>query len=443
MKTSRQKKRASFDLIKPLEWVASLLFAAVVAILIAGFFPLSHPLFTRYAYSLISKSTLDTCAIGNVKLAFWKGVILYDVHASEAAESGLKYELNLSRIQINCNVLNVMQKWTQIKKEYQLLCSSFSQDTNKDGCVAANRLLRFVAQSEHIKSICIDGKTVKISKRNAPFISAERFSFDIFREKEKPQKIELNLDAAEFVYLSNDFTFLRVSGLFDNNTLDISRCRARGFDGKVKVTTRVDLVNKRMHDFTLDAMGLNLDQIIISANMQRCVSGSMDIDLKLASSSLELDSLRGKGVLNVTDMSVWETPVQRALVELLENPDFNRLSFSKVKADFDLLDRDTIQTNISGSGEVLDFKSNGMLNLKGGINQQVDAALSDAAIKKLPEFVVNSLAINENNRRAVRCRIYGTLSEPKVELDKEILKKAIGNVFEQMRVNLKDIFRKN
>lgn len=442
MNTSGQKKGAQFDLFKSLEWIASLFFAAIVAVLIAGFFPLSHPFFTRYAHSMISKSALDTCTVGKVKVAFWKGVTLYDVHISESVEYGLKYELNLSRIRINCNVVNLMQKLSQIKKEYQLFHKKFSQDAKEDGYAVIDQLLRITAQSEQINSICIDGKTVKISKRDSSLIYAERFSLDIFREQEKSQKIELYIDAAELDYLNNDFTFFRANCLFDKGTLDISRCRARAFGGKVKINTRLDLNNKRMHDFTLNATGLNLEKMTVSANMQRCVSGSMDIDLNLVSSSLELDSVRGKGVVNLSEVSVWETPIQRALVELLENPDFKRLSFSKVKADFNMLHRDTIRADIFGSGEVLDFKSSGMLNLKGGINQQVDAAISDAAIKELPGFVVNSLALDENNRRVVRCRIYGTFDEPKVELDREILKKAIGNVFEQMRENLKGIFRK-
>ncbi len=443
MKPRRQKEKAGFDFFKPLEWTASLLFAVVVAILIAGFFPVSHPVITRHVGSLMSKSTLDTCTIGKVRLALWKDVTLYDVHTSDMSEEGLKYVANLSRIRINCNVINIMQKWSQIKKDYKLFCSSFSQRLNQNTCMAIHELLMFAAQSEYIKSISIDGKTVKISKRNAPFISAESFCFDISREQEKSRNIRIDFDAAELVYLKNDFTFLRVNCLFDKKFFNINRCRARVFDGKIKFVTRLDLVNKRMHDFTLDASGLNLEKMIASTDIPRCISGSMDIDLNLISSALELDSVRGKGVVNVSEMSVWETPVQRALAELLENPNFNRLSFSRVKADFEILDRNTIRTDISGSGEVLDFKSNGMLNLKGKINQQVDAALSENAIKELPGFVVNSLALNENNRRAVRCRIYGTLAEPKVELDREILKKAIGNVFEQMRENLKGIFRKN
>jgi len=442
MKIFRQKKRAGFDLFKSLEWIASLLFAAIVAVLVAGFFPLSHPLFTRYAHSIINKIDLDTCNVGKVKVAFWKGVTVYDVHVSESEENGLKYELSLSRIRINCNVINVIQKWAQIKKKYRLFCNSFSQDT-KDSYELINQLLKFAAQSEQINNICIDGTTMKILKRDTSLISAERFSLDVFRQQEKSEKIELYVDVAELVYLKNDFTFLRANCLFDKGTLDISRCRARAFDGKVKISTRLDLVNKRIHDFTLNATGLNLEKMIVSANMQRCVSGNMDIDLNLFPSSLELDSMRGKGVVNLSEVSVWETPVQRALAELLENPDFKRLSFSRVKADFTILHRDTIRTDISGSGEVLDFKSSGMFNLKGGINQKVNAALSDEAIKELPGFVVNSLAVDENNRCAVRCRIFGTFDEPKVELDREILKKAIGNVFEQMRENLKGIFRKN
>ncbi len=442
MNTSRQKKRPFFDPFKYLEWMASLLFAAIVAVLIAGFFPLSYPLFNRYVHSITSKSPLGTCTVGKIKVALWKGITLYDVHACKSAEDGFKYEVDLSRIRINCNVINLMQKWVQIKEKYQLINSSFSQEAKKDVYSVIDQLLRFAAQYEQINSICIDGKTVKITKRDIPLISAERFSLDVFREQEKSKITELYIDAAELVYLNNDFTFLRVNCFFDNGILDIGRCRARAFDGKVKINTRLDLIKKRMHDFTLNATDLNLEKITASANMQSCVSGSMDIDLNLVSSSLELDSVRGKGVIHLSEISVWETPVQRALAELLENPDFKRLSFSRVRADFDIRHRDTIRTDIAGSGEVLDFKSSGMLNMKGGINQHVDASLSDSAIKELPGFVVNSLTLDENNRRKVRCRIYGTFAEPKVELDREILKNALGNVFEQMRENLKGIFRK-
>ena len=337
------------------------------------------------------------------KSGFRKGVTVYDVHVSESEENGLKYELSLSRIRINCNVINVIQKWAQIKKKYRLFCNSFSQDT-KDSNELINQLLKFAAQSEQINNICIDGTTMKILKRDTSLISAERFSLDVFRQQEKSEKIELYVDVAELVYLKNDFTFLRANCLFDKGTLDISRCRARAFDGKVKISTRLDLVNKRIHDFTLNATGLNLEKMIVSANMQRCVSGNMDIDLNLFPSSLELDSMRGKGVVNLSEVSVWETPVQRALAELLENPDFKRLSFSRVKADFTILHRDTIRTDISGSGEVLDFKSSGMFNLKGGINQKVNAAPSDED-KGTARICVNSLAVDENNRCAVRCRI--------------------------------------
>ena len=125
MKIFRQKKEPVSTCLN-LWRIASLLFAAIVAVLVAGFFPLSHPLFTRYAHSIINKIDLDTCNVGKVKVAFWKGVTVYDVHVSESEENGLKYELSLSRIRINCNVINVIQKWAQIKKKYRLL-QQFSQ----------------------------------------------------------------------------------------------------------------------------------------------------------------------------------------------------------------------------------------------------------------------------------------------------------------------------
>lgn len=442
METIGKKKKLKFDLLKLIELVASIVFIVIVIFLITGFLPFSHPLITSYTQSLIQKSSLDTCAIAKVKLSLWKGVTLYDVYASETTGSGVEYELKLSKIRISCNILSTIFKWHDLEREFQQFRGSFYQIAEKDAYTAIDGLLRFASRSEHIKNVTIDGTYLKIIKKGAPVITANRFSFDITREQEKSQNIELNLDAAEFVYLQNEFTFFRATGLYDNRILDISRCRGRIFNGKVKISTGIDLVNKRMHDFTLNASNLNLEQMVSSGSIQGCVSGKMDLDLEIVSSPLQLDSIRGKGIIHVSGISFEETPVQIALVQLLENPVLNRLSFSKMRADFEILNKDSIRADISGNGEMFDFKSNGMLNLHGWINQQVNAALSEEAIEELPGFVISSLDLNENNRRTVRCRIYGTLNEPKVELDREILKNAIGNVFEQMRENFKDFFRK-
>lgn len=442
MENTGQKKKLKFDLLKLIEWVASLLFVVIVIFLITGFFPVSHPLISNYTHSLIQKSSLDTCTISKVKLSLWKGVTLYDVFVSETTGSGVEYKIKLSKIRISCNILSTILKWHVIESEFHQFRDSFYQAAEKDAYKAIDGLLSFASRSEHIKNVLIDGKCLKITEKGAPVITANRFSLDITREQEKSRNIELNLDAAEFVYLQNEFTFFRATGFYDNRILDISRCRGRIFSGKVKFSTVIDLVNKNMHDFTLNASNLNLEQMVSSGSIQGCISGKMDLDLQNLSSTLKLDSIRGKGIIHLSGMSIEETPIQKALVQLLENQGLNRLSFSKIRADFEILNKDSIRADISGNGEMLDFKSNGMLNLHGWINQQVNAALSDKAIKELPGFVVNSLDLNENNRRIVRCRIYGTLNEPKVELDREILKNAIGNVFEQMRENFKDFFRK-
>jgi hypothetical protein len=50
--------------------------------------------------------------------------------------------------------------------------------------MAIHELLMFAAQSEYIKSISIDGKTVKISKRNALLFLLKVFA-SIFPENRK------------------------------------------------------------------------------------------------------------------------------------------------------------------------------------------------------------------------------------------------------------------
>lgn len=443
MNNSPQNKKVNFDMLKLIEWAVSFLFLAVILLMITGFFPVSHPLITRYAYSLIERSSLDSCSIGKVKLTLWKGISLYDVSTTEKTDGGLEYRLQLSKIRIGCNVLSTALKWQKIKAELQQLHINFWQTAKDDPYTAVDQLLRYASQSEEIKNIYINGKNLSVNKNGNSLITANRFSFDITREKEITQNIQINLEAAEFIYLRHVFTFLRADGLYDNRILKISKCRGRVLDGKVKIDADLDLVNKLISNLNVSASHLNIEQIVYEAGgMQGCISGEMDFDFNSVSSFMEPDSIRGKGIIRAYGVNIEATPVQLSIVKMLENPMLGVLSFSKIKTDFEIIGNDSILADISGNGEMLDFRANGQINLHGGINQLVNASFSEDAIKELPGFIVNSLDLNENNRRTVRCRIYGTIDSPIVELDREILKNAIGNVFEQMKENFIDLFRK-
>lgn len=436
--------KTGFDALKLMEWAVSVIFIFIIIGLLAGFFPLSHSFFTQYAQAFIEKSSKpDSCTVGKVTLTPWKGITLYDVSVYGYTNQNSAYELHLSKVRISCNIIQIVLKWSQIKTSYLEFRKHFWETAQNDICAALDALLRFAAQEENIKSILIDGQNINILKENESLVAAEKFSFDITRSKENIQNLELAFEAAEFHYLKNVITFLRTSAIYDNRTININKCRGRIFDGKFRMNTDLNLQSRLVLCFTLSASDLSIDQLMAPlGTMYGCFHGKTNIDINLEPSALSIDSIKGKGIFHASDLIIEESPVQQALVDLFSIPNLYELPFTKMKMELKIAGRDSFFTDITGTGEVLDFKSKGQVNLNGILNQRIDAAFSDNITNEFPEFIANSLEVNEDDRKTIRCRVYGSFASPKVELDKEILKKTIGNVFEQMKENFKDFFRK-
>lgn len=443
MDNSTPKKRIIFDNMKLMEWLICIVFLLIVILLIAGFFPISHPAITRYVRSIIEKSDIDTCSIGRISLTPWKGVTFYDVIAGGVTNNNTEYNLHFSKIRINLNVIRSFTKWPQIKLSFMQLRKSVHNNFAEDFSGTLDMLLSYSDQVQDVKSIIINGKQLKIQRNDTLVLTANRFSFDINRNKEEPQTLEIALEAAEFDYQKFIVTFFKSSAVYNNRTLKINNCRGRIFDGKFRLDSELNLRDNFLVALSLMASKIDIDQIAdLAETRYGCYYGEMDFHLNFQPSFLNLDSLRGKGSINASNVKIEDSPVQKSLVELFNIDKLTELSFDRVKSDFKIVNKDTINSEISANGRSIDLKSNGYFNLYGMIDQNIDATLSEEFAKELPDFVAKSLETGEDNRLNVRCKVYGTIDNPKVELDREIMKRTIGNVFEEMKENFKDFFRK-
>lgn len=443
MSDSPENNNKGFNLSKIIEWLFCLFFVCILISVIAGFFPLSHPVLTEYFNSKVDMNRPDSCVIGKVTITAWKGIHFHNVSVFKTAGENGVYNIHLSKVKVSGNFIPLLLKWPKLKHEFADVQEKFNEKINEDPVAAADLLLEFITQQKTIESILVDGRRAFIEKRDEKIIGAEKFSFDIIRDSEDDQELSISLDAAEFHCLKNVITFLRASSVYSNNVLRITRCRGRAFDGKIKISSEIDM-KKRYHNGTsLIATDLKIDQIMkLMDNSTKSVSGRVDVDLNLMPSMLIPDSLRGKGAVKASDIQISNLPIQQSLVHLLNAPILNNLHFQKIKADFEIVNQKTFYTEINGSGGMVDFKSKGEISLPENMNQNVEAAFSEEVAKQFPELIIKTLYVGENQRRTVRCRIYNTFSDPCIELDKEILKKAIGNVFEQMKENFIDFFRK-
>jgi hypothetical protein len=89
----------------------------------------------------------------------------------------------------------------------------------------------------------------------------------------------------------------------------------------------------------------------------------------------------------------------------------------------------------------MDFKASGSAGIDGSLNQNFDGTFTAETVARMPGLVSNSLEKTDNNGRAFHCRIYGTFDYPKIELDQKIMKKAVQNIFEDIKINFKKLFK--
>jgi hypothetical protein len=135
-------------------------------------------------------------------------------------------------------------------------------------------------------------------------------------------------------------------------------------------------------------------------------------------------------------------PFRKPFLFFLSAPEFSELRFSRFKADLQLQSPGKFLTAMSGSGEMLDLNADGWISLDGELNQEMRGEISAKMARKLSNLVAGSLESTERRGKLFKCRVYGSLSNPKIELDRMILKRAVGNVFQNMRQGFQDLFKK-
>jgi hypothetical protein len=242
--------------------------------------------------------------------------------------------------------------------------------------------------------------------------------------------------------LSSDVPVLSgLSGGFScrDGSLDLSQCKGRIFDGKLKGDARIDLVRGTLAACTLAVSDFDLDKwysrTADTANGR--LSGKADCRLVLDSSFLAIDSLRGRGTAAAVRFKVSGFPFQKTLAGMLAYPALARLQFRKVAADFTIKPHGIITTEAAGDGDSLSIRASGWVRIDGRLIEKAECTMSKNAVPTLPTFARETLEETNDGGRVLRLRIFGTIGSPKFEIDSRvILQKAVQNMFEDVRNNI-------
>jgi hypothetical protein len=204
----------------------------------------------------------------------------------------------------------------------------------------------------------------------------------------------------------------------------------------------MDIGRSRFDSCTVTLKNVDLEKQYNSLHIGTgTLRGKLQSVFSFTPGPLREDSLFGSGTLTVNDMVADGLPMQKNLIVLLALPGLSHLEFSSVNAQFALRREKIVITRVTGTGKTLDAVSSGWINANGYFFLNITGLLTKESTDSLSEFVRNTLIPAENGRRSFECSVRGTLENPVLTLNKQLVQRAVQNAFESLQNSINDYFK--
>jgi hypothetical protein len=412
-------------------------FGLILAVFGIGFIPLSHPVLTRIVTEFVRQAGLDagidSCTIGSVRVAFWTGMTLHNVHSSGAIDSaGRRFTADARTIILSGNFLHAVINHKKIDR--RLFCVAAFR---RNPAGAFGSLCRSTAVL--IRGIAVSGAEFTVCAANRPLVRGDDCSATMnFTENGRGDFT--GSFSVPAVTLANAPILRSLSGEISGSgeSLELNLCKGEFFKGKFKLDARANPSRNTLGALSFSLSDFSFDEWYKYADTSNGrFSGKADCGLVLDSSSLVVDSLRGRGSVSAVHFELSRFPFQQTLVGMLGYQGLSRLRFRKAKVEFTIKPRGVITNEVKGSGDSLSVSASGWISTTGQVNEKAGFIVSRIAVHTLPKFAQETLEETDEGGRILRLRIFGDVNNPKFEIDSRIIiQKAVKNMFDDVRDNL-------
>jgi hypothetical protein len=441
-KGKRPRIRKPFDPLKIVEMFFVLMILMGFLVFLAGFIPVSHSLFRDKLVTELKKAGADSCSAGKVTLTLWQGISARDLKIIKRLDQGGSYSLSVGQAAVSSNLVSLYFSLRRSADDAPMYSDDFFRFTPEYPLEAARQVVHMLAGFPELRKIAFDNCAFTIAGDTVQSTVAEGFNLNLYPEEERETTFSGTFDAD---FLKTSGLHLRqVKGMFtaDDMRIGFERCRGRFLGGKVKGDAIIDLVEHQLAYANIDANDIDLKSYYkFMGAQQGSLAGRADLDLELHRSAMHRDSLHGTGTLVATRLVAVDLPVQKSLVMMMVVPRLAELHFRKLKTDFQIRDGRILKTEAYGSGDLLDFKAVGWFQTDGALDQKIEGVLSKEFVDELPKLVKASMEQTRDSGRSFNIRVHGTFAEPRLELDKATMRRAVGGIFENFRDGLKDMFK--
>ena len=437
------KKNRRLDAVAFLEIIVGVIFLAFLAVVIAGFIPLSFPALARSAEKAVRNSGVDSCAIQSARVALWKRVTFHHVTIAHRIDAQTTLIVRAPECAFHGNLAKVALGLFR-KESLSLTGGGGKRVAAGKRLTKLKSAIATVIELSLFRTFTIRHATMEVNRKSGAPIVANGISVECAVDRDITGLLQGSL-AAGSLSVAGVQAARNLSAEFsgDTNSLTLSDCKGTALDGKVRCACSLDLDRERLSAFTLSVKNLDLGEWYRwNDSTKGYIAGRADMNMTLDSSDLLLDSLRGKGDLSIAHYSMTGFAFQKTLVTMFAFPHFARPQFDKVEADFSVQSGGRLSAKARGRGDTLTVTANGWIRRDNTLEESITCEFSKAGVRALPEFLQKTLEETKRGGLAFKCKIYGRVDNPKFEIEsRQILQKAVQNLFDNVRNNLQQWLR--
>ncbi len=418
-----------------------LLILCILGIAVAGFVPLSHPLIARKVADVLRKAGAENCSVGKGTVVVWKSVTCRDIAFTVRIDSSRSCRIRCAEMSLRTSLpALLLHRYAIAGRASTKLTTGSSEARNVATLRVYGRihsLLQLMARSNDgsmsdvVVTVADDAKELLRCIGGTVVLKADRKQTGELRAKVRFPVVNIAGDGVQDLECS--------VAASPSGKIGISGISGAYFDGKLGGNVSIDLANRTIEAYegTVEQMDMSywytvhrgIGEITGTVHL-RAKGGHLPLAFPLRTTDLHI-------VLHQCTIS--GLPIQHALATSLFIPSLATMPFSVITADIGIHEGDTITTDIRGEGDTLDFSSHGWVLTNGSLQQKLEGVFSKAMINSFPPVVKNSLEPAGKGKRRFGCRLFGTFSEPRFELDDAILRRAVGSMFEGLRQDVLDI----
>lgn len=418
--------------------VTALVLLLVALLIIAGFVPVKHSFLNRKALSYFDEMGADSCTLSMVELVGWKSVTLKGLYLKWA--TGTKYvaEVRSAEIVVSVNLIELLMG----KKAFAraLIKGNDGQVVNtvkSDAAMVMKGLVDALAVYGEGEILRADDVGIAVVDNGKSVFSGSNGKISAIVHGEKDQAVQVDAAFPVVSTLGDGLQDVKSTLLVKSEgTIDIKEIAGRYFDGRLKAHGELTFADIPSITIRASVDKMDLAWWYTVHNGPGKISGRAMVQIK--GTGIPVAQILEKSEISavVNDVEIAGLPLQKSLATSLFLPSINKLMFKKIELSTQNDTGDSKKAVISGFGDQLHFSSSGNIRPDGTLSQHIDGLFTNAYIKTFPDVVRQVMVTGGSDGWKFRCRLYGTYADPRFELDKETLQRALGGMFRSMQQNI-------